>query len=124
MLTRFTKHRGVRIFGGPVKTVAQQDGLLAHQLRKRGKKPRVALMNQVRGFLAERGLVYGRGTAAFRRLAQDVLAHSVSGEVTSFFCDQLAGLWREWKELDDQIAEAERVIKAHFQSTAACQQIA
>jgi len=108
----------------PVKTVAQQDELLAHRVRERRKKARVALMNQVRGFLAERGLVCGRGTAALRRLVQNVLAHSVCGEVTCFFCEQLAGLWREWQDLDDQIAVAERVIRTHFQSTAACQQIA
>ncbi len=108
----------------PVKTVVQQDELLPHRLRERRKKARVALMNQVRGFLAERGSVCGRGTAALRQLVQNVLARSAAGEVTSFFCDQLAGLWREWQELDDQIAAAERVISAHFQTTAACQQIA
>lgn len=108
----------------PVKTVAQQDGLLAHRLRERRKKARVALMNQVRGFLAERGRVCGRGSAALRRLVQDVLAGPAAGEVTAYLLEQLAALWEEWGQLDEQIAAAERMIGEHFRSTAACQQAA
>ena len=108
----------------PVKTVAQQDWLLAHRMRERRKKARVALMNQVRGFLAERGWVCGRGVAALRQLVQDILARPAAGEVTDYFLKQLAVLWEEWRQLDGQMADAERAIAEHFRSTVACQHIA
>lgn len=108
----------------PLKNVAQQDDLLAHRLRERRKKARVALLNQVRGFLAERGLVCGRGVAALQRLVREVLARPAGAEVTGYFLQQLAQLWQEWQQLDQQIAAAERLIIEHFRETPACRQIA
>jgi transposase len=50
-----------------VKTVAQQDALLVHGTRERLVRARTALINQVRGVLAERGVVFGRQAAVLRR---------------------------------------------------------
>ena len=44
----------------PVKTVAQQDALLMHLTRERLVAVRTALINQLRGVLAERGVVFGQ----------------------------------------------------------------
>lgn len=116
-----SRRRDLRLV--PVKTVAQQDALLVHRLRERRKKARVALMNQVRGVLAERGWVCGRSAAALRRLVQEVLTGPATGEVTPYFLEQLALLWEEWRQLDAQVAMAERAIAAHVRATPACQQV-
>jgi len=48
----------------PIKTVEQQDIQNIHRQRERIKKARTALSNQIRGLLAEYGLVIHKGIAA------------------------------------------------------------
>lgn len=107
----------------PVKTVEQQDALLAHRVRERRQKARVAVLNQIRGLLAERGLVCGQGVAALRRLVDAVLEAGATGEVTVYFVQQLAELRGEWRHLEEQIKQAEQAIQAHVQASPACGQL-
>jgi transposase len=46
-----------RMRGVPVKSVPQQDMQALHRIRERQIKARTALLNQIRGFLAEYGIV-------------------------------------------------------------------
>lgn len=107
----------------PVKSVAEQDVLMAHRVRERRKRARVAVMNQVRGLLAERGQVCGQGVAALRALLSTTLAHGPEGEITASFLTQLGELQAEWRGLDEQVASAEREIRRHARTTPACQQL-
>ena len=50
----------------PIKSVEQQDLQNIHRQRERIKKERTALVNQVRGLLAEYGVVIKKGIAAVR----------------------------------------------------------
>ena len=56
-----------------VKSQAQQDMLALHRIRALLIRERTALMNQVRGLLAERGIVVAQGEAQLRRALAELL---------------------------------------------------
>lgn len=106
----------------PVKTTAQQDLMLMHRVRERRKKARVALVNQLRGLLAERGEVCGRGLRALRERVQRILDGEIVGEeLTAYLIERLRELGEEWARLDERIAADERAIQAHARTHAPCQ---
>lgn len=107
----------------PVKSVAEQDVLVAHRVRERRKKARVALMNQVRGLLAERGQVCGQGVTKLRAQVAATLAQGPCDEITASFLALLFELQAEWRALDEGMAAAEREIRRHARTTPACQQL-
>ena len=57
----------------PIKSAAQQDLQALHRVREQLLKSRTALVNQVRGLLAEHGIVAPRGIARARRLLVETL---------------------------------------------------
>ena len=57
----------------PVKTQEQQDIQLLHRLRERLVGQRTALSNQVRGLLAEYGIVFPKGISQLRASLIDVI---------------------------------------------------
>jgi transposase len=116
-----SQRRGLRDV--PVKSLAQQDVLLAHRMRERRKKARVGLVNQLRGALAERGLVCGRGLKPLRELVHKALAESITDQITPYFLEHLQALWSEWQALDAQIEAAGRTIAEHARHDPACQSI-
>ena len=67
-----------------IKSVAQQDALLVHAQRERLVKARTALVNQLRGELAERGVVFGKKTDALRRGVVVFMEQHAGGEVTDY----------------------------------------
>lgn len=112
-----------RLRSVPVKTLEAQDVMLSHRMRERRKKARVALVNQIRGFLAERGLVCGQGVAKLRSFMRDVIARGASGEVTATLVTALEELQAEWRTLDEELMQAERRIRKHARSTPACRRL-
>src|SRR4029453_5094645 len=94
----------------PLKTVESQDLQAIHRMRSRLIKGRTALVNQVRGLLAERGLVIAQGITRLRHhlptIGED-LANELTPlcrEVMREWYDQLAGL-------DERIARADRRVQ-------------
>ena len=63
----------------PIKTVEQQDIQNFHCQRERIKKDRTALVNQVRGLLAEYGIVINKGVSAVRQALPDILEDAENG---------------------------------------------
>jgi len=57
----------------PVKTAEQQGQLVVHSLREGCKEERTALINRIRGLLAEFGLVFPQGPQALRSGLADVV---------------------------------------------------
>src|SRR5499426_4868454 len=55
-----------RMRGVPVKSVAQQDIQALHRIRERQIKARTALINHIRGLLAEYGIVIAQGVSKVR----------------------------------------------------------
>ena len=83
-----------------VKSEWQQDLQAVHRVRERLDKQRTGLINQVRGLLAERGYVYGRGPGVLRRALPELLGEGVfSGQ----FAELLGELWTEWLDLDRRL---------------------
>ena len=67
----------------PIKSEAQHEVQALHRVREQLLKSRTALVNQVRGLLAEHGVVAPHGIARARRLLLGILAdperHGLSG---------------------------------------------
>src|SRR5579859_6935444 len=72
-MMRGTPKRSAKAVGRPsmrfvaVKSQVQQDMLALHRVRSLLIRERTALMNQMRGLLAEYGIVVAQGTAPLRR---------------------------------------------------------
>ena len=63
----------------PIKTQEQQDIQALHRLRERGVKERTALVNQIRGLLAEYGIVIRLGITAVRKALPEILEDGENG---------------------------------------------
>lgn len=62
-----------------IKTIAQQDLQAIHRIRSELVRQRTAKVNQIRGFLAEYGLVVGRQVATLRRALPELLEDAENG---------------------------------------------
>ena len=106
-----------------VKTVAQQDIQAVHRIRERLVKTRTALVNQIRGLLAEYGVVIPLKNNAVSLALPRILEDAENGLTTvgrELFADlyeQLQGLGQSVKKYDVQI---ERL----FKSNPICQRLA
>ena len=106
----------------PIKTDDQLDLQALHRVRERLVSRRTAVINQVRAFLLERGIVFRKGPATLRREMPSILEnddHQFSGRMRRL----LALLWHEWKELEEQIATLSGEIETICESDAACQRL-
>lgn len=65
--------------GVAVKTVEQQDLQALTRLREGVLRSRTALINRLRGLLAEYGIVRGKGVGAMRRALPELLADATNG---------------------------------------------
>jgi len=87
-----------------VKSVAQQDLQAMHRVRASLVEQRTAKGNQIRGLVAEYGLVAPREMASLRRAIPCWLEDADNG-LTSSFRVLLDGLWRDLHMFDERVAE-------------------
>jgi transposase len=107
----------------PVKSVEQQDIQVIHRTRELLVHQRTALINQVRGLLAERGFTVGRSPAAFKKSAPEILAEA-QGELTER-CQTLLRMALEgFHAIEAQIAKTEGWLEAVMKQSTLCQKIA
>jgi transposase len=92
-----------------VKTVEQQDIQATHRIRSELLGQRTSKANQIRGLVAEYGLVVPQHLAHLRAAVPDWLEDAENG-LTSRFRGLLNGLWDDLKRLDQRIAELDREI--------------
>lgn len=85
-----------------VKTPAQQDRQALHRLRAMQIAQRTALGNQLRGLLAEYGLVLPQGVSSLRRRLPEVLADGENG-LSPLFRQLLAQGYQQLQQLDAHI---------------------
>jgi transposase len=93
----------------PVKSVAQQAVLTVHRARELLVGDRTALVNQIRGLLAEYGIVVPQGIARLRRVLPSVLddaANGLPGLAREIIAELQERLW----DLDARIAAYDRRI--------------
>jgi transposase len=98
-----------------IKTVGQQDIQAIHRVRSELIGQRTSKANQLRGLVAEYGLVAPQQLARLRAAVPVWLEDAENG-LTSRFRELLNGLWNDLKTLDRRVAELDREIDLIAQS--------
>jgi transposase len=103
----------------PRKTVEQQDVLLLHRARQLSVKGRTAQSNQIRGLLAEYGIVIAQGISTMRRLPSLLEAHQ--DKLTHQSTNVFIRLHEFFKEFDKQVKQYDKDIENHVANSVQCQ---
>lgn len=101
----------------PIKNVEQQAILAVHRARQGFVKARTAQGNQIRGMLAEFGLILPKGLG-FVRERVPLLLDEAGDELPGAFKILIMRLLEQVKELDRQVGELELQIQAWHRSNA------
>jgi transposase len=105
-----------------VKTPEQQDIQALHRLRERRLGDRTALCNQLRGLLAEYGLVFPKGVATLRRRLPELLEDG-ENRLSGLFRQLLAQGYQQLQELDGHIDFYTQALVYQSQQDDACQRL-
>jgi transposase len=105
-----------------VKTVEQQDVQALHRLREARVGERTALCNQMRGLLAEYGIVLPQGVGAVRKRVPELLEEAENG-LSDFFRPLLGDCYQQLKELDAHIDFYTQALKEHARDNDAVQRL-
>jgi transposase len=92
-----------------VKTIAQQDLQAIHRIRSEIVRQRTAKVNQIRGLLAEYGIVVGRQVATLRRALPELLENAENG-LSFDFRSLLDDLRQDLIRLDEREEEMSQKI--------------
>src|SRR6516164_6904600 len=106
----------------PAKTNEQLDLQALHRVRSRLVSERTALINQIRGFLLERGIIVRQGLRFLRQLLPDILAKRtdvLSPRMIRIVVD-LAG---DWRQLDERIKTVTDEIEVLAKSDDSCRRL-
>lgn len=106
----------------PIKNVEQQALLGLHRARQGFVWARTAQSNQIRGLLAEFGLVMPKGICALQDKLPEVLEDAENG-LPGTSRDLFARLFDHFRELDRQVKELETQIKAWHRESAASKRL-
>lgn len=106
----------------PIKSVEQQDVQNFHRQRELIKKERTALVNQVRGLLAEYGIVINKGITAVRKDLPEIL-EDAENSLTVLSRELFAELLEELRALEQRFEHRERRIKSLNQNNEVCQRL-
>lgn len=102
-----------------VKTVAQQDIQATHRIRAELMTQRTAKANQIRGLVAEYGLVAPTHLSSLRAAIPCWLEDAENG-LTGNFRSLLRGVWDDLLVLDDRVGEMDNLIKRLAQNNEDC----
>jgi len=106
----------------PIKTDAQLDVQALHRVRDRLVQRRTALVNQIRGFLLERGIVFSQGLVRLRNQMPAIL-EDAEQNLTPRLRHLLDHLWQEWKQLQAHIEAVSNDIGAIAIADVSCQRL-
>jgi len=106
----------------PLKTEEQLDLQALHRVRERWIGRKVALTNQVRGFLLERGLPIRVGSEHLRKALPSILEDAENG-LTPRARTILSTLREEWMELETKIERVTDEIGRISRSNEACKRL-
>src|SRR5579871_1391154 len=106
----------------PLKTEEQLDLQALHRIRERLVSERTALINQIRGFLLERGIAVGKGP---KRLAKELpeLLEDATNNLSGRMRQLLKELQDQWMDLGEKIEQLDDQIQAVVKESAACQRL-
>jgi hypothetical protein len=94
-----------------IKTPEQMDLLALHRVRSRLVGQRTGVINQIRGFLIERGITVRQGAVPLRKALPDIL-RSNTDVLSPRMVRLIADLAQDWRWLDERIATVSAEIEA------------
>jgi transposase len=103
----------------PIKSIEQQDVQNIHRQRERIKKERKALVSQMRGLLAEYGIVIPLGVTAVRKQLPLILEDADNG-LTELSRESFAELFEESQEIEERFKRCEKRIKTLNKTNEIC----
>jgi transposase len=96
----------------PIKSAEQQGQLTVHRVREGYKAERTALINRIRGLLAEFGLVFPQSPQALRKVLAEVI-EDATNELPGTARLALQRAHLHWIDLDLQMAWCDERIEIH-----------
>jgi transposase len=106
----------------PIKTDDQLDLQALHRVRDRLIARRTSVINQLRAFLLERGLVFAKSPAKLREHMPEILENA-DENLTPRMRNLLALLWNEWKDIDQQLDGLNHEVERIASSDPACMRL-
>src|SRR5262249_38151824 len=103
-----------------IKTPEQMDLLALHRVRSRLVSQRTGVINQIRGFLIERGITVRQGVVPLRKALPDILS-SNTPELSPRMVKLIAELVQDWRRLDERIAAGSAEIESLAGQDEGCQ---
>ncbi|MBX3351163.1 MAG: IS110 family transposase [Nitrospira sp.] len=104
------------------KTVAQQDLQNMHRVRRRLIGARTALVNQIRGLLAEYGVVVPKQESPLRR-ALPRLIEDLTNDLTPLARTTFTALYEELRAVDARVTTIDRELKEYCAQDERCQRL-
>ena len=105
-----------------IKTPEQMDLLALHRVRSRLVGQRTGVINQIRGFLIERGITVRQGVVPLRKALPDILS-SNDDALSPRMVNLIAELIQDWRRLDERIAAVSAEIESLAQQDEGCQRV-
>ena len=107
----------------PQKSIQQQDMQMLHRIRSRLVGNRTQLGNQIRGLLAEYGIIIPLHLSQLRKQLVELTSES-HVQLTAFAQELFVSLYAQLCSIDERIEAMEKRIQQAFQREEACQKIA
>ena len=105
-----------------IKTEEQLDVQAMHRVRDRLVQSRTALINQIRGFLLERGITFAADPIHLRKNLPIVI-EDADQNLSSHLRSLLERLWQEWKQLEIDVKAITEEIERVSQENALCRRL-
>src|SRR5437588_7752453 len=105
-----------------IKTPEQLDLLALHRVRSRLVGQRTGVINQIRGFLIERGITVRQGPMPLRKALAEILS-SDTGVLSPRMVGLVTDLVQDWRRLDERIAAVSAEIEALAKQEDGCQRL-
>jgi transposase len=106
----------------PVKSPQQQAELALHRVRRRLMGQRTALINQLRGLLAEHGLVLAQGAHQVRSKLPALLEDG-SKSLPPLAVELFRDLYEELVQLEQRLAACDRRVERLYRANPLCQRL-
>ena len=105
-----------------IKTDEQLDLQAMHRVRDRMVQSRTALINQIRGFLLERGITFAADPIHLRKNLPEVI-EDAEQNLSSRLRLLLERLWQEWKQLELDVKTITEEIERISKENALCRRL-
>lgn len=104
------------------KTIEQQDLQAVHRIRNRLVEERTALINQIRGLLAEYGIIIAQGISHVRKKLPEIL-EDAENELSHLGRELFSDLYEQVAEIDKKVEKYNVKLASIFTSNELCQRI-